>query len=46
MCDSCGRVAETEGQTIAQALKTVADNARFKPHNAIIEIRGLCAHCA
>ncbi len=46
VCDHCGVVAEVEAQNIGQAIETVADNANFKAYDAVVEIGGICQHCA
>lgn len=46
VCDHCETVAEVEAQNIGQAIETVAHNANFQPHDAVVEIGGICQHCA
>jgi len=46
ICGTCGTVAEIEDGAIAQALKTAAAKAGFKPSRAIVELDGTCAQCS
>jgi Fur family transcriptional regulator, zinc uptake regulator len=44
-CETCGLVAEVEGETIFKALVGAAEAALFKPRRQVVEITGQCRHC-
>ena len=46
LCSDCGHVDEVESQPLNTLLQKVAGQHRFQPHNAIVEIVGLCEECA
>jgi Fur family zinc uptake transcriptional regulator len=45
ICRQCGKVAEIEDHSVAQALKRAAEKQGFRPEAAIIELSGICAGC-
>lgn len=44
-CETCGLVAEVDGDMIFKALSHAADAAQFKPRRQVVEMTGLCHHC-
>ena len=46
VCDSCGTVAETGGEGLDAALGQAAQSASFKLDQTVLELTGLCEHCA
>lgn len=44
-CETCGLVAEIDGETIFKALANAAVAAQFKPRRQVVEITGQCRHC-
>jgi Fur family transcriptional regulator, zinc uptake regulator len=45
-CDSCGRIAEVDGNKAFAAIDKAAASAGFSPTSAVVEVGGLCADCA
>ena len=45
-CSKCGRVAEVEGEGVLTAIERAAANADFRAASSIVEVTGLCGHCA
>lgn len=46
ICRQCSLVAEIEDRAVARALERVAEREGFRPHNAVVEIEGICAACS
>ena len=46
LCSSCGRVDEVESRGLETLLSEIADERGFRPHNAVVEVNGLCGACA
>ncbi|MEC9367681.1 MAG: Fur family transcriptional regulator [Pseudomonadota bacterium] len=46
VCDSCGRVAETEDDSLGDQVRRMAKSANFQTKDTVLEVRGQCAHCA
>ena len=44
-CETCGLVAEVNGDAIFQALAMAAEGAHFMPKRRVVELTGLCRHC-
>ena len=44
-CETCGLVAEVNGDAIFQALAKTAEIENFKPQRRVVEMTGLCKHC-
>ena len=44
-CETCGLVAEVDGEAIFKTLAGAAETAQFKPRRQVVEITGLCRHC-
>ncbi len=44
-CETCGLVAEVNGDAIFQSLAKAAEGADFKPQRRVVEMTGLCKHC-
>jgi Fur family zinc uptake transcriptional regulator len=45
-CETCGRVAEVDGDKVFTAIDTAAGSASFAAKGAVVEVWGLCATCA
>ena len=45
-CESCGRIAEVDGDKAYAAIDKAASSAAFSAKGAVVEIWGLCANCA
>ena len=45
-CESCGRIAEVDGNKAFAAIDKAAASAGFSPEGAVVEVRGRCADCA
>ena len=45
-CDSCGRIAEVDGNKAFAAIDKAAASAGFSPKSAVVEVWGVCANCA
>jgi Fur family transcriptional regulator, zinc uptake regulator len=45
-CETCGRVADADGLRMLQGLRRTLMRRAFSPRTAIIEVLGVCAHCA
>ena len=46
VCDACGMVAEAGGEGFDVALADAARSAKFKLDQTVLELTGLCEHCA
>jgi Fur family transcriptional regulator, zinc uptake regulator len=46
ICERCGMVGEASSAEVAATVKTAARNAGFTPKSPVIEISGICTHCA
>jgi Fur family zinc uptake transcriptional regulator len=46
ICETCGAVGEVASAEVAQSLRTAARAAGFTPKSPVIEITGICTHCA
>jgi len=46
ICENCGAVGEAPSTAAAEMLRTAARTAGFTPKTSVIEIAGICAHCA
>jgi len=46
ICERCGAVGETASMAVAETLQTAARAAGFTPKARVIEVTGVCAHCA
>jgi Fur family zinc uptake transcriptional regulator len=44
-CESCGRIAEVDGNKAFAAIDKAAASAAFSPEGAVVEVRGRCADC-
>jgi Fur family transcriptional regulator, zinc uptake regulator len=45
-CDSCGRIAEVDGNKAFAAIDKAAASAGFSPKSAVVEVWGVCADCS
>jgi Fur family zinc uptake transcriptional regulator len=45
-CETCGRVAEVDGDRVFGAIDTAASAAAFAAKDAVIEVWGECVACA
>ena len=45
-CETCGRVAEVDGDRVFGAIDKSAASAGFSARSAVVEVWGLCASCA
>lgn len=45
-CETCGRVAEVDGDKVFGAIDKSAVSAGFSARSAVVEVWGLCASCA
>jgi Fur family zinc uptake transcriptional regulator len=45
-CEICGRVADADGLRMFQGLRRALTRRAFSPRTAIMEVLGVCAHCA
>lgn len=45
-CETCGRVAEVDGDQVFAAIDVAAGSAAFAPKGAVVEVWGQCANCA
>ena len=45
-CETCGRVAEVDGDKVFTAIDTAAGTTGFSAKGAVVEVWGLCAECA
>jgi Fur family zinc uptake transcriptional regulator len=45
-CETCGRVAEVDGDRVFAAIDKSAASAGFSARSAVVEVWGLCASCA
>ena len=46
LCEQCGLVGEPALPGVAQSLARAAKSAGFSPKMSVVEMSGLCAHCA
>lgn len=46
ICDECGQVAEITSDRLGKAIAAVADDAGFRVAAPVIEVNGICPHCA
>jgi len=46
ICERCGAVGEAPSAAVAESLRAAAARAGFTPRTPVIEITGVCAHCA
>ena len=46
ICRDCGNVGESIAEGVGAAIDTVAKASGFRPDLTVIEIDGLCQHCA
>jgi Fur family zinc uptake transcriptional regulator len=46
ICENCGAVGEAPSEAAAQMLRSAARSAGFTPKTPVIEIAGICKHCA
>ncbi len=46
ICRACGNVGEAPAEGVGAAIDRVAREAGFAPDLTVVEIEGLCAHCA
>ena len=45
-CEDCGRVADADGVPMFRGMRRALARRAFSPRSAIIEVLGVCAHCA
>jgi Fur family zinc uptake transcriptional regulator len=46
ICERCGAVGEAPSVAVADTLMAAARSAGFTPRTPVIEMSGICAHCA
>jgi Fur family zinc uptake transcriptional regulator len=46
ICERCGTVGEAPSAEVASKLRSAARAAGFTPKSPVIEISGVCSHCA
>jgi Fur family zinc uptake transcriptional regulator len=46
VCEKCGNVAESPDGKLAEELAERAGRVGFRPHGSVLEVSGLCRHCA
>ncbi len=46
ICEGCGVVGEASSPAVTATLTSAATSAGFIPKSPVIEISGICAHCA
>jgi Fur family zinc uptake transcriptional regulator len=46
ICERCGMVGEAASAEVSSTLRSAARAAGFTPKSPVIEIAGICAHCA
>jgi Fur family transcriptional regulator, zinc uptake regulator len=46
LCESCGAVGEANSPALNQAISEASRGVGFVPRSQIIEVTGLCEHCA
>jgi Fur family zinc uptake transcriptional regulator len=46
ICERCGAVGEAASTEVAQSLKSAARAVGFTSRSPVIEITGICSHCA
>jgi Fur family transcriptional regulator, zinc uptake regulator len=45
-CEVCGRVADADGVPMFRGMRRALARRAFSPRSAIMEVLGVCAHCA
>jgi Fur family transcriptional regulator, zinc uptake regulator len=45
-CEVCGRVADADGVPMFRGMRRALTRRAFSPRSAIMEVLGVCAHCA
>lgn len=45
-CERCGTIAEIPAESVFAAIATAARDNGFTPRVRVVEVSGLCAHCA
>jgi Fur family transcriptional regulator, zinc uptake regulator len=45
-CEVCGRVADADGVPMFRGIRRALARRAFSPRTAIMEVMGVCAHCA
>ena len=45
-CEVCGRVADADGAPMFRGIRRALGQSAFAPRTAIMEVLGVCAHCA
>lgn len=45
VCSTCGHVEEVESKPLEKLLHKIAGEFEFQPHNAVVEVKGLCGSC-
>jgi len=46
VCDDCGEATHVDHDEISEQLRAIARAKGFEPRRSVIELRGLCRHCA
>lgn len=46
ICEGCGVIGEASSGEVTATLAAAAQRAGFKPKSPVIEMTGICAHCA
>lgn len=46
ICESCGKVTEATSGDVSGSLDALAAETGFRPKSRVIELTGLCRHCA
>jgi Fur family zinc uptake transcriptional regulator len=46
ICERCGMVGEASSTEVAATLRSAARAAGFTPKSPVIEVSGICTHCA
>ncbi len=46
LCADCGGIEEVHSEDLEAALDRIAQKRGFKPRKAVVEVSGLCGHCA
>ncbi len=45
-CAKCGSIAEVGGESVLRSIEAAATRAGFRAEASIVEVNGLCGHCA
>ena len=45
-CGQCGTVAEVSGDAVFEAISRLSAASSFAPRTMVVEVAGLCGHCA